>query len=83
MDLDEFLLAPLNLPDDSREILRLHYQNYLSDPFYTSSLDTIQIEDEYINTRIESISDQLLKSSTFSRKVVLRDHPEKMAGYIV
>lgn len=83
MDSEEFLLLPLNLPDDSHEILRLHYQNYLSDPFYTSSLDTLQTENEFINSRLKSISEQFSKVGVLAGKLVLRDQPEKMAGYIV
>jgi hypothetical protein len=83
MDLEDFLLDSLNLPDDVREILRIHYQNYLADPFYTSSLESLQTEEEFINSRIESIIDQYSKPGSLTGKLVLRKQPEQIAGYIV
>lgn len=83
MELEEFLLLPLNLPDDAREILRMHYQNYLSDPFFTSSVESIQTEEDFTKSRIEFIIDQHSKPGSLTGKLVLKKQPEKMVGCIV
>lgn len=83
MNSDEFSLLPLNPADDVCEILRIHYQNYLSDAFYSSALESRQTEEDFINDRIESIINQHSKPGALGAKLVLEKHPERMVGYIV
>ncbi|CZR62910.1 uncharacterized protein PAC_12807 [Phialocephala subalpina] len=44
---EEFTLLPLNFPDDAQDILRMHYQIYLSDPLHSSLSSTLQTPEQY------------------------------------
>ncbi|TVY71388.1 hypothetical protein LSUE1_G007062, partial [Lachnellula suecica] len=80
--IQDFILLQLSLPADAREVLRLHYQVYLTDALYSKTSAPIS-ESTFIDTNLHSILARFSNPNLLAAKLVPSATPEILAAYIV
>jgi GNAT superfamily N-acetyltransferase len=80
---EDLQLAPLSLPRDAYEILRLHYQVYLSDALHLPDISSRKSESEFISSGLASIMTRFSKPGVLTAKLSSHSEPSVILSYIV